>query len=91
VVSVGVRLFDATSGRFERAVMRSMDDEDDDEDDDTRRCAVGRVRSKIVRSGARGRRARHGGREAREAREASPAAAPEEQTRATLSKRLAAR
>lgn len=84
MVSVGVRLFDGGSGRFERAVMRSMDDEDDDEDDDTRRCAVGRVRSKIVRSGARGRRARHGGRDA-------PAAAPEEQTRATLSKRLAAR
>ena len=88
VVSVGGGLFDGGSGSFERAVMRSMDDDDDDDDDDTRRRAVGCVRSRIVRSGARGRRARHGG---RDAAAPAPAPAPAEQTRATLSKRLAAR
>lgn len=41
------------------------------------------VRGSFVRA-REGERARHGGRDA-------PAAAPEEQTRATLSKRLAAR
>lgn len=55
MVSVGGGVFDAGSGRLERAVMRSIDDDDEDDDDDTRRRAVGCVRSKIVRSAARGR------------------------------------